>query len=129
MFDFNSIVTANGFTYDSYDFESTIVGFDYDIQFALFDERTIFDMDRSRCYRQWDNPNAFLRCELVPLSGSVDDAVHFIHHRWWTELRYERPLWEVIDLRQRDGSATIHVLTITHKNAMTLLLNITTGDT
>ena len=124
MFDFHSIMLDRGFTADQYDFESTIVGFDYDIQFSLFDDKTIFDVDRSRSYRQWDNPNAFLRCELVTLSGDLGAAIHFFHHRWLTELRYDRPVREVIDLQQNDDSATIHVLTITKRNAMTLLFNI-----
>jgi len=124
MYDFHSILTAHGFNRESYDFESTIVGFDYDVQFSLF-AKTVFDIDQSRMYRQWDNLNALLRCELVACNGDVQAAVRFFHHRWITELRYQNPVREIIDVQQRDQSASIHVLTISKHNAMTLLFNIT----
>lgn len=127
MYDFHSIVTAYGFTRESYDFESTIIGFDYDIRFSLFDTKTIFDTDRSRIYRQWDKPSAFLRCELVTLAGDVDTAVRFFYRHWLTEIRYERPVREIIDVQQCDDSAIIHALTISQSNAMTMLFNIKRG--
>lgn len=124
MYDFYSIISDHGFTLDRYDFESTIAGFDHDIHFALLNDRSVFDIDRSRSYRQWDDPNAFVRADLVTRGGDVAAGVRFFQQRWSTELRYENPVREIIDLRQSTTTATIRVLTISQHNAMTLLFNI-----
>ena len=127
MYDFKSIMVSHGFTVDCYDFESAIIGFTHDISFSLFDTTTIFDVDQSQIIRQWDNPKAFIRAELVT-SGSIDDAVRFFHDRWLSELRYENPVREIIDVCRSPYSALIHVLTIGQYNAMTLQFNIAARD-
>ena len=124
MCDFHAIMTSHGFTRDSYDFESTIAGFDHDIHFALFDDDSIFDVDRSRSYRQWDNPSAMVRTELVTRDGDLDAAVRFFQQRWVSELRYENPLREITDIRCSDDGVRIRVLTISEHTAITLLFNI-----
>ena len=117
-------MTAHGFPNGGHDIESTITGFDYDIQFSLFDQSTIFDVDRCRIHRQWDNPAAFVRCELKTRNGNIQTAIRFFLQRWSSELRYQSPVREIIDIRTDYQSATCHILTITHHNAMTLLFTI-----
>jgi len=117
-------MTTYGFTPECYDFESTIIGFDYDLQFAFFDTSTCFDINKCHIYRQWDNPNAFIRCELVTNDGDIDAGVQFFYHRWLTELRYENPVREIIDVQRFNQSAKINVLTISEHNAMTHLIII-----
>lgn len=124
-FDFSSILIQHGFTRETYDFPSTIIGFDYDIQFALFDTNTCFDVDRSEIYRQWNNPDAFVHCDLVTINQDIDSALHFFHQRWATELRYQNPVREIIDVQIIKQLINIHVLTISTHNAMTLQFTIT----
>lgn len=125
MHDFQSIMASHGFTVDRYDFESTIIGFDYDIYFSLFSDLTPFDVDRSRIYRQFDTPHAFLRVNLVRARYSIDRAVRFFQQRWRDDLRYLNPVCEIIETYQSENSARIHVLTISEKNAVTILFDIT----
>ena len=125
MHDFQSIMIDHGFTADRYDFESTIIGFDYDIHSALLDSMTPFDVQRSRIYRQFNNPFAFLQVDLVRVRYSIDRAIKFFLLRWRDELRYLNPVCEIIEIYESDSSASIHVLTITEKNAITILFNIT----
>lgn len=125
MNDFYSIMLGHGFSADQYDFESTITGFDYDIHFALLDDRSVFDIDRSRSYRQWNTPNAFVRADLVTRDGDIAAGIRFFQQRWSTELCYDNPVHEIIDVQQCSHSAIIHVLTVSQHNAMTLQFNIT----
>lgn len=126
MHDFHSILIDYGFSTDSYDFESTIIGFDYDIHFSLFDNNsTVFDIDQCRIYRQWNCPNALVRCELISRNGNIEAAVKFFYDRWLSELRYENPELEIIDIRQHYHFTSVHILTISKRNAITLLLNFT----
>lgn len=124
MYDFHSIMLDHGFTADQYDFESTITGFDYDSHFALLDDRSIFDIDRSRSYRQWNNPNAYLRADLVTRDGDIAAGVRFFYQRWLSELRYENPVREFIDQHRQGRCVTIRALTISQTNAMTMQFNI-----
>lgn len=123
MYDFTSILSSHGFTADRYDFESTIIGFDYDIQFA-FSDSTVFDFDRSRIVRQWTNPNAFIRTDLITKTGDIAAGVACFNQTWLTELGYQNPVVEVVEVVPSDRSTAIHVLTISKHNAMTLLFNI-----
>ncbi len=124
MCHFQTIMTRYGFTPDRYDFESTIIGFDYDIHFILFDEDSIFDLDRSDTFRQWDNPCAFVRAELLTRDGNLDNALAFFQERWSNGLGYVNPQREIIDICRSPDVITIHALTISQHNAMTLLFNI-----
>lgn len=124
MYDFQAIMTSHGFTRDSYDFESTIAGFDYDIHFALFDDDSIFDVDRSQSYRQWDNPCALVRTELLTRDGNLDNALKFFQKCWSSELRYQNPQREIIEICRSSDAIAINVLTISKHNAITLLFNI-----
>ncbi len=123
MKDFSSILSDHGFTADRYDFESTIIGFDYDIQFA-FSDSNIFDFSRSRIFRQWSNPNAYIRADLKIKTGDINTGVACFNQRWSTELRYQNPVFEVVEVVPFDRFASIHVLTISQHNAMTLMFNI-----
>ncbi|RLA18110.1 MAG: hypothetical protein DRQ62_14145 [Gammaproteobacteria bacterium] len=124
MYDFQSIMIGHGFTADQYDFESTIIGFDHDIHFSLFDNNSIFNINRSRTYRQWSNFNALLHVDLVTRNCDIEAAVCFVQQRWLTELRYQNAVREIIDLHQSSLFASIHVLTISRCNVMTILFNI-----
>lgn len=124
MYEFYSIMTAHGLSTGGHDIESSIIGFDYDIQFSLFDQATVFDVDKCLILRQRDNPEAFVQCELVTGNGDIQAAISFFLHRWSTELRYQSPVREIIDIRTRSQSARIHILTISQFNAMTLLFTI-----
>lgn len=77
MHDFPTILARYGFTPNQYDFDSTIVGFDYDLQFALFDEDSPLDIERSKIIRQWDNPTAYLRCELFTQNTDTSAGLTF----------------------------------------------------
>lgn len=125
MKDFPSILSDHGFTADRYDFESTIIGFDYDIQFALFDRDSLFDFQHSRIFRQWNTLEALIRTDLKIKTGDIDSAVKFFLLRWMSELRYANPVREVIRLYQSPYATRIHVLSITSHNAITLLFNVT----
>ncbi|UZE97228.1 hypothetical protein [Alkalimarinus alittae] len=124
LLNFESILISHGFTPDRYDFESTIIGFDYDLHISLFDSHTCFDVDKCSTYRQWNQPNEYLRADLITLTGDVDAGIQFFYQRWCTELRYQNPVREVIDVQRLKQSAAIHVLTVSQHNAMTLLFNI-----
>lgn len=77
MHDFAAILTQYGFTPDQYDFAPTIAGFDYGLQFALFDQDSVFDIEQSNIVRQWNNPTAYLRCELIPRNSDTSSALTF----------------------------------------------------
>ena len=125
MYDFSSFMVDHDFTSDHHEFEATISGFDYDIHFALLDDRSIFDTQRSRTYRHYDDLSAMVQTDLVTHDGDVDSGVRFFHERWSTELRYLTPVREIIDVHQSPTTATIHVLTVTRYNAASLLFRIT----
>lgn len=124
MLDFTSILSSCGFTADRYDFESTIIGFDYDLHTALLDVNTPFDIDLSQSYRQWEKPNELIRAELKTRDGDIDSGITYFFQKWLKELRYDKPLREIIDVNRQTHSATLHVLTISQHNAVTLLLEI-----
>lgn len=123
MQNFTSILSSHDFTADRYDFESTIIGFDYDIQFA-FSDSIVFDFPRSRILRQWSNPNAFIRADLKIKTGSIEEGLDCFNQRWSAELRYQKPVLEVVEVVPYDHCTSIHVLTISQHNAMTILFNI-----
>lgn len=123
MQNFTSILSSHGFTADRYDFESTIIGFDYDIQFAFSDSK-IFDFPRSRIFRQWSNPNAFIRADLKVKTGDIAAGLACFNQRWSSELRYQNPALEIVEVARDDRVASIRVLTISRHNAMTLLFNL-----
>jgi len=123
--DFSSILIDHGFTDDLYDFESTIIGFDYELYSALLGNLTVFHADRSRIYRQYDNPSAFVRADLVRKRYCIDRAIKFFLQRWRDELRYINPVCEIIEIYESSTSASIHVLSITNSNAITLTISIT----
>jgi len=125
LLDFESILTTHGFTRINYEFNLTIVGWSYDIEFAFFDSESCFDINQCKIIRQWDDPNAFIRCELVTHAGDIPTAIKFFNQQWCSELRYENPIREIVDKQISYSSATIHVLTISQHNAMTLLFTIT----
>ena len=122
MLDFESILTIHGFTSANYDFNLTIIGWSYDLEFAFFDSESCFDINRCKIIRKRDNPNAFIRCDLVTHSGDISTAIQFFDQQWRNELRYENPVREIVDKQIYQSSATIHVLTISQHNAMTILL-------
>jgi hypothetical protein len=124
MHDFAAILADNGFTPDYYDVDSTIAGFDYDLQFALFDEDTVFDIEQSKIIRQWDNPTAYLRCELTIRNASLDDALLLFLKRWVSELRYNSATREILDITQLPESIEIHALLISTHTAITFHISI-----
>jgi hypothetical protein len=124
MNDFASILAYNGFTPARYDFDSTIAGFDNDLQFALFDHDTAFDIEQSKIIRQRDNPTVYLRCELITQNASLDDALLLFLKRWVSELRYNNVTREILDITQQLESIEIRVLLISPQNAMTFHISI-----
>ncbi len=123
--DFSSILIDHSFAPDLYDFESTIIGFDYELYSALLGSMTVFDVDRSRIYRQFNIPSAYVRADLVRKKYCIDRAVRFFLQRWRDELRYLNPICEIIEIYEFSTSASIHVLSITKSNAITLTISIT----
>ena len=124
MNDFAAILAYNGFTPARYDFDATIAGFDYDLQFALFDQDTVFDIEQSKIIRQWDNPTAYLRCELITQNASLDVALLLFLKRWDSELRYNNLTREILNITQQRKSIEIHALLISPQNAMTFHISI-----
>jgi len=121
---FNTILTRHGFIASTYDFDSTILGWSHDLHSALLDSESIFDIDQCEIFQNLDQPNEYLRVELVTINNDIDAGVQFFYHRWLTELRYENPIREIIDVQRLDQYVTIQVLTISQHNAMTIRLTI-----
>lgn len=109
---------------NSYYFESTIAGFDYDLQFALFDQDNAFDIEKSNIIRQWDSPNAYLRCELLTRNNDTNNALRFFLQRWVSELRYNLVTREILDITHKQNTVEIHALIISPHNAMTFEIHI-----
>ncbi|MCK0165391.1 hypothetical protein, partial [Marinobacter sp. S6332] len=107
-----------------YDFDSTIAGFDYDLQFALFDQDSVFDIEKSNIVRQWDNPSAYLRCELITRSCDTNSALTFFLQRWVSELRYNTVTREILDITQEQNTVEIRALIISPHNAMSFEIHI-----
>lgn len=124
MHDFPTVLAQHGFTPEKYDFDSTIAGFDYDLQFALFDQDSVFDIEKSNIVRQWDNPSAYLRCELITRNRDTNCALTFFLQRWVSELRYNTVTREVLDITQEQNTVEIRALLISPQNAMTFEIYI-----
>ena len=127
MLDFNPILNDYGFTTDNYDFETTIIGFSHDIHAALLDTDSCFDIDQCQVLRQWDDPNAHIRCELVTRDHNIQSGMEFFDQQWVRHLRYDHTVCEVIIKRVHDQRATIQVLCISKYNAMTIMITIQQG--
>ncbi|WP_372982668.1 hypothetical protein [Marinobacter sediminum] len=124
MHDFETILTQNGFTRDRYDVDSTIAGFDYDLQFSLLDKHSLFDSEQSHTKRQWDEPSAYLKCQLISRTPNLDDALQFFLERWVSELRYQRITREILDITHTHKGIQINALIISPHNAMTFHFQI-----
>lgn len=124
MHDFSVILAQYGFLPNQYDFESTIMGFDYDFQWSLFDQCNTFDTERSRIIRQWNNPTAYLRCELLTRNTSTSVGLAFFLQRWVSELRYQTVTREILDITDTKDVIEIRALLISPHNAMTFHVNI-----
>lgn len=121
---FPAILVEHGFDPDEYDFQATALGFHHDIYNALIHGSSVFN-DQSRIYHQLHLPDALLRCELVRCAGNAEAAIPHFYQQWVTELRYQYPVREVLDLHQQHHTATVHALLISQHNAMTFEFNIT----
>ena len=119
MLYFSAILAQHGFTPDKYEIESTIAGFDYDLQFALFEQDSVFDIEKSNIIRQWNNPNAYLRCDLITRNKNTNSALTFFLQRWVSELRYDVVTREILDITQKQNTFEIRALLISPHNAMT----------
>lgn len=117
---FQSLLSDHGFTPNSYDFESTIIGWSYDIEFALFDSESPFDFQKSQIIRCWDDHEAYIHTKLFPVNGDISSATRFLLDRWYSELRYDNPVLEVVNVQRSPIQSVARMLTITKSNAMTL---------
>jgi hypothetical protein len=124
MHNFPKILKQYGFSPNQYDFESTIAGYDYDLQFALFDQDSVFDIEKSNIVRQWNTPSAYLRCELITQNSDISTALTFFLQRWVSELRYSSVTREILDITQKQNTAEIRALLISTHNAMTFEFHI-----
>ena len=123
---FASLLLEHGFTPKTYDFDSTMLGFQHDIFNALIHHDPVFS-EQSFIREQPDYPDALLRCELVTQSGDLPAAVQHFYARWFEELRYSNSVLELLNLEMHEAAASIHVLTISKANAMTFVFNIQRG--
>lgn len=123
---FASLLLEHGFNPKTYDFDSTMLGFQHDIFNALIHNDPVFS-EQSFIREQPDCPDALLRCELVTQSDDLSAAVQHFYARWIEELRYENPVLELLNLEMHEDAASIHVLTISKANAMTFVFNIHRG--
>jgi hypothetical protein len=124
MLDYHSTLSGVGFTPRSYDFESSIIGWSYDIEFALFDSASPFDNRKSQIIRCWDNPEAHIHTILVPVDGDIAGATRFLLDRWYSELRYDIPILEVILTQSSGNQSVVRILVMSKSNAMTLKFTI-----
>ena len=124
MLDFHSILNDRGFSAENYDFESTIIGFSYDIEFALFDFLSPFGWDCSQINRCWDNSEAYIHAILIPVDGDIDRGTKFLLDRWCATLRYQDPIREVVSTDSSGTQSVLRMLTMTKSNAMTLKFTI-----
>ena len=124
--DFASLLLEHGFTRKTYDFDSTMLGFQHDIFNALIHNDSVFS-EQSFIRAQPDCPDALLRCELIAESGDLASAVQHFYERWFEELRYSNSVLELLNLEIHEDVASIQVLTITKANAMTFVFNIQRG--
>lgn len=116
----------HGFSLQTYDFDSTMLGFQHDIFNALIHDDPVFS-PRSTIRQQPRCPSSLICCELITESGDLPAAIQHFYAQWFSELRYENPIVELLNLAVRADAATIHVLTISKRNAMTFLFNIKRG--
>ena len=121
---FQSLLCDQGYTPKSYDFLTTIQGWSYDIEFALFDSDSIFDWDQSRINRHWEDPEAYIHTVLVPTDGDIAGATRFLLNRWCSELRYENSVLELVTVQSSCTQSVVRMLTITNWNFMTLKFSI-----
>ena len=123
---FAALLLEHGFTPKTYDFDSTMLGFQHDIFNALIHNDQVFS-EQSFIREQPDCPDALLRCELVTQSDDLSAAVQHFYARWFEELRYSNSVLELLNLEMHEDAASIHVLTISKANAMTFVFNIQRG--
>jgi len=123
---FAALLLEHGFTPKTYDFDSTMLGFQHDIFNALIHNDPVFS-EQSFIREQPDCPDALLRCELVTQSEDLSAAVQHFYARWFEELRYSNSVLELLNLEMHEDAASIHVLTISKANAMTFVFNIQRG--
>lgn len=121
--DFPTLLVEHGFTPFAYDFASSMLGFVHEIFNTLIHDDPVFSA-QSEIYQQPHSPDAFMRCELITRSGDLVTAIQYFHRQWFTELRYQNPLVEILNLDLREGTATINALMISRYNAMTFLFTI-----
>ena len=124
---FAALLLEHGFTPKTYDFDSTMLGFQHDIFNALIHNDPVFS-EQSFIREQPDCHDALLRCELVSKSDDLSAVVQHFYVRWFEEIRYENPVLELLNLKMHEDAASIHVLTISKANAMTFVFNIQRGE-
>ena len=125
---FQSLLCDQGYTPKSYDFESTIIGWSFDIDFTLFDSASPFDLNLSQVIRCWNSPEAYIHTVLVPTDGDIAGATRFLLNRWCSELRYSNPMLEIINVQSNRIQSVVRMLTITNSNAITLKFTVRKGD-
>ena len=123
---FQSLLTSHKFS-DSNSRDLKIIGWSYDIEFALFDSASPFDWDRSRINRHWDDPEAYIHTDLVPADGDIAGATQFLLDRWRTELTYDNSMCETVSIQRSPIQSVVRVLTISQSNAMTLKFTVSNG--
>jgi len=123
---FQSLLCDQGYTPNSYDFESTIIGWSYDIDFALFDSTSPFDFHRSQIIRCWDNPEAYIHTILL-VDGDIAGATRLLIDRWYSCLQYDNPVLEIVNVQSSCTQSVVRMLTITNSNAMTLKFTVSNG--
>ncbi|EIF43530.1 hypothetical protein DOK_08609 [gamma proteobacterium BDW918] len=123
--DFKTILAYHGFTPDNYDFEQAVVGLAYDIDFALHEARSCFDISKTVFRRRPWELNSMLAVDLWLLPGlAVNTGVTFLYQKWVTELRYQKPVVEQINTSMSHTNAHIRVLMISDWNAITIELRL-----
>ncbi|MEX1668366.1 hypothetical protein AB4876_05550 [Zhongshania guokunii] len=125
MLDFQSILTAYGFGIVDEEMQSTIAGFAHDFSNALLSTPTIFNVAKSRIQRQPDSLNALLRCDLVYSELNQRDCLEHFFNIWFSEIRYDHPVREVIDIRNTGKIVSVQILVVGHRTAITALCRLT----
>jgi len=103
-----------------------MLGFQHEIYNALIHDDPVFS-PYSQVHQQPHSPDAMIRCELLTNTGDLTAAVKHFYDRWMTELRYENPVVERLNLNRSQDVVTIHALTISEHNAMTFQFTIKRG--
>jgi len=114
-------LAKNGFSPETYCFEDTIIGWDYDVINAVMGPDSVFLEDSISNTRQSGNLEELLLCRLtLKPNVSIDSGIEYLLSVWKSELRYKNRTFEQINITTQNDQGTAHFLILSEHNAMTV---------